>query len=69
MKMNEPSGEQPEVIDQALEWLETLRDGEGESESFFNWLTESPRHVEVFVQAMTLEQRIAHVTPAQRAIL
>jgi transmembrane sensor len=67
--MKEHSEDQPEVIDQALEWLETLSHGKGESEAFFNWLTESPRHVEVFIQAMTLEQRIAQVAPEQWAAL
>ena len=67
--MKEHSEEQPEVIDQALEWLEILSRGKGESEAFFNWLTESPRHVEVFIQAMTLEQRIAHVAPEQWSAL
>lgn len=51
------------VIDQALEWIERLRAGNADHEGFFDWLTESPRHVEVFMQAMTLEQRIANLLP------
>jgi transmembrane sensor len=61
--------EQPEVIDQAIEWLETLGNGKVDTEAFFRWLTESPRHVEVFIQTMTLEQRIAQIAPTHWAAL
>lgn len=57
------------LIEQALEWTERLRAGDSDSEGFFDWLTESPRHVEVFMQAMTLEQRIAALAPEEWASL
>jgi len=52
------------ALDQALEWIERLRDNPNESEAFFAWLIDSPRHVEVFLQALTLEQRIAAIFPS-----
>ncbi len=55
------------VIDQALEWIDRLRSGDGGGEAFFDWLTESPRHVEVFVQAATLEGRLAAIAPKEWA--
>jgi transmembrane sensor len=53
------------AIDQAIEWLERLRMSDSESEAFLDWLTDSPRHVEVFMQVMTLEQRLAAIAPKQ----
>jgi len=64
--MSAPEYEAPELIDKAFEWLDRLRT-EDASEGFFDWITQSPRHVEVFLQALTLEQRIAAISPEQRA--
>jgi len=63
MKVRQP--EATGVLDQAMEWMERLRISDKESAAFFDWLTDSPRHVEVFMQAMTLEHRLAAI-PAER---
>jgi len=55
------------AIDQAIEWIERLQVSDGDSEAFFDWLTDSPRHVEVFIQTMTLEHRLAAIAPEQWA--
>lgn len=47
------------ALDRAIEWIEQLKESDAESEGFIDWLTDSPRHVEAFMQAMTLEQRLA----------
>jgi transmembrane sensor len=55
----------PALIDEALAWVEQLRSGEGESETFFDWLTESPRRVEVFLQALALHERLTAIRSEQ----
>lgn len=61
MKISQQEG--TAAIDQAIEWIERLRSGDKDAEGFLDWLSDSPRHVEVFMQAMTLEQRISTMTP------
>lgn len=62
--MKQPPQSGTELIDQAILWIERCREREADSEELFDWITESPRHVEVFVQALTLEQRIVGI-PAE----
>lgn len=59
------TGPTTELIDRAVEWVERCREGDEDPEALFDWLTESPRHVEVFLQALTLQQRIAQVPAGQ----
>lgn len=56
------------TLEAALEWIERYKGGTAtgaESEAFFDWLTESPRHVEVFLQALTLDQRLSGIASEQ----
>ncbi len=55
------------LAERAAQWLGMLNEDDAGRAAFFNWLAESPRHVDEFLSTLVLAQEIAELTPEQQA--
>lgn len=55
------------LTERAAQWFGALKESNAERTAFFNWLAESPRHVEAFLSVLETVQEIVELTPQQRA--
>jgi transmembrane sensor len=53
------------LVERAAQWLGTLEESNSERTAFFNWLAESPRHVDAFLSVLATAQEVAGLTPEQ----
>ena len=55
------------LAERAAQWYGLLQESDVAQTAFFNWLAESPRHVDELLSTLVLAQEIAELTPDQHA--
>lgn len=51
------------LAERAAQWFGALKEDATAGTAFFNWLAESPRHVDAFLSTLVLAQELAELTP------
>lgn len=51
------------LAERAAQWLGALKEDATARTAFFDWLAESPRHVDAFLSTLVLAQELAELTP------